>query len=95
MDLQQAFQAWVNLMPQEIVIPKHTRVVRAGYRLADGPVFAQGGIFPIKAHWDGKCCVGDHHKLELGSHRPISKPDNEVCARERAWRQYVRIRDAG
>lgn len=97
MDLQQAFQNWMDLMPKEIVIPAHTRAVHPGYRtIADeGPKFFLGGIYPIKAHWDGRCCTGDHHMLELGSHRPIPKPDEHVCARERAWRQYVRIRDAG
>lgn len=33
------------------------------------------------------CCIEGH----WASSGPI--PDNEVCSRERAWREYVRIRD--
>ncbi len=29
------------------------------------------------------CCFKDH----------TGKPDEEVCAREKSWREYVRIRD--
>lgn len=92
--LQQAFQEWADTLPQEIIIPAHTRVVHAGYRtLENGPTYIQGGIYPVKAHWDGRCCPGDHYTVELGSHKPIPKPDDHVCERERRWRKYTRIRD--
>lgn len=47
------------------------------------------------AHWDGLCCggpsPGSHYERAGGKEFPRS--DDKVCARERAWREYCRIRD--
>ena len=42
---------------------------------------------------DGSCCLGSHfyRTPEKGE---SAKPDYAVCPRERAWREYVRARDA-
>jgi hypothetical protein len=42
--------------------------------------------------WDDTCCNSSHDYLsDIGL--LYSKPDSQVCKRELAWRQYVRIRD--
>lgn len=47
------------------------------------------------------CATGHYYKVEIknrkvGKDNPryefVPKPDNEVCERERAWREYVRLR---
>lgn len=38
------------------------------------------------------CCLRSHHYVdELG--RWLPKSDDQVCPREKAWREYVRARD--
>lgn len=38
------------------------------------------------------CCARSHHYMdELG--RWLPKADDQVCPREKAWREYVRLRD--
>jgi hypothetical protein len=42
--------------------------------------------------WSLVCCSKPHHFIDhLG--RYTWKPDSEVCKREIAWRNYVRLRD--
>ena len=42
--------------------------------------------------WGGLCCNKSHFYMDdLG--RYIWKLDNDVCKREKAWRDYVRVRD--
>jgi hypothetical protein len=42
--------------------------------------------------WDSTCCNNSHDYLsDFGL--LVAKPDDKVCSRELAWRQYVRIRD--
>ena len=62
--------------------------------------------YKIPRNLDGKCCSSTHfHEVRTvytdQAGRTLAKvdfeplPDNEVCARERAWRHYVRLRDGG
>lgn len=39
----------------------------------------------------GVCCAAGHYIYNYGSFD--HKPDESVCERERAWREYVRLRD--
>lgn len=44
----------------------------------------------------GSCCGNSHFiMIEDGSRyfKEVPKPDANVCNRERAWRDYVRVRD--
>lgn len=43
--------------------------------------------------WDpgDRVCCRQEHEYSKFSHSP--KPDNDVCEREKAWREYVRERD--
>jgi hypothetical protein len=40
----------------------------------------------------GSCCHAGHFSYS-GVKRWIPRPDKDVCAREKAWRMVVRIRD--
>lgn len=39
----------------------------------------------------GDCCKGEHHYIVGGEF--VRLPDSMVCAREKAWRDYISFRD--
>lgn len=90
MTLQEAYFAWRNLAPFHGVIEKQTIT----YTRTDPP---ETRTFTEPAHYTGNCCAYDHCMEVRGIAGPISVPAPDdhphVCARERAWRTYVRIRD--
>lgn len=57
-------------------------------KILDVKYYAWTKYFPVEK--DGKCCYGSHFYPTRAAN-PL--PDEMVCRRERAWREYVRERD--
>lgn len=92
MSLQEAYDAWVVLAPYKFIVPAEIRTVKdiVNDRIK--------GTFAVKSHYDGKCCADGkkHYKTvqsSSGSFVQVSLSFSESCPRERAWRNYVSIRD--
>lgn len=43
--------------------------------------------------FEDEACCANSHEFYNSALKVIPKPDEFVCERERAWREYVRIRD--
>lgn len=85
-DLELAFEAWQKLLPTG-------RRVEATIYLAKDEITKAVSRRRIPEHYEGNCCHNIHFykTQDGGSLKPL--PDDKVCARERAWRTYVIIRD--
>ncbi len=86
-----AYNLWVSLFPgNEVIFKRSKRVVTTTGTIRD---------VTIPQHWAGACCTRlTHFKHEQklnGVLVTVPLPDEQVCARERAWRAYVRLRDDG
>lgn len=85
-DLQEAFARFVKARPFKQLVK-------------EGPVEYMNGsrkrVFAEPAHWDGNCCSFEHYEDVMEDGRLVNKPkpDSKVCVRERAWREYCRLRD--
>jgi hypothetical protein len=85
--IQEAYRKWANLQPGRKNIPAR----KITY---EDPKTRQMKTFVEIAHLEGDCCNGEQHFTKNENFEKIPKPDHAVCPRERAWRQYVRLRDA-
>lgn len=84
MTLLEAFDRWVSLRP----FKKWESQQTLPFMRDDGSVTH---IIEL-ARWEGSCCGSGYTSHE----DPVTGfilPDDRVCARERAWRVYCRIRD--
>ncbi|OGY82130.1 MAG: hypothetical protein A3F54_04055 [Candidatus Kerfeldbacteria bacterium RIFCSPHIGHO2_12_FULL_48_17] len=87
--IDEAYAAWVNARPLTVRIPAGPESF-----YVDGVKITRE--YPV--HHNGNCCSEKHVYTLLpdGKPHPLrgqNKPDALVCDRERAWRNYVRIRD--
>lgn len=82
--LQKAFQEWMDLQPREAKIAASIEMRKN--------MAGQTRRYDLPTHFDGNCCTYSHFTYDL-SRLLVALPDNRVCARERAWRRYVAIRD--
>ncbi len=108
MTLQQALNEWSKTIPMTHCYPP-SLFVPGTISLGPPPRIKnpQGQAFKTPSHYDGDCpCIGgsashmkqtweekdiNGHKMKLIKFVP--KKDKEVCERERAWRNYISIRD--
>lgn len=100
-----AFSEWQSHHPHSEWVKEQVIVIEGEYKRGS-VLYTKGKKFVEPAHWDGKCCPGEHFQSEtlrlrdpktgqeLVSDRHTAKPDDQVCDRERAWRKYVKLRDA-
>ena len=93
MTLQEAYEAWIATFPADkLQLLRYTNK-------------RNGWVYTIPKSWDGKCC-DDPHVKEVNIYaephegmkivvdtKEVQLPDSKVCARERAWRTYISIRD--
>lgn len=86
MTLKEAYDTWVHLQPIQIWI-------KGDYKT----IWFKGHqkVVYIPKHFEGNCCNKSHvYRVYEGfSSREELRPYSEVCARERAWRTYICIRD--
>jgi hypothetical protein len=96
MTLQEAYLEWVKLMPA--YTPNATEHIHTG--AGELREKYKGLVYKVAKSWNGSCCSESHRntvmiRQESGVHiyDSVDAPDDHVCLRERAWRQYIRIRD--
>jgi hypothetical protein len=83
-EVQRAFKEWQEHFPAKHFIA--AREIEVANKHNEKRTIVE------RAHWDGDCCSSSHFTTdENGNNKP--KPDDKVCARERAWRRYVALRD--
>lgn len=80
LDIVAAYKKWVSLFPKKEFVREQEITYRRERRAY---TFVEAG------HWDGNCCTMMHFSQDTGAHLA----DDLVCDRERAWRDYIRIRD--
>lgn len=84
-ELRAAYLEWVNLAPMNERVP--AQIIE--YKKTPDVTRR----FTEPAHFNGHCCTVGHFTTDAsGAMVPV--PDEKVCARERAWRKYTRLRDA-
>lgn len=89
MTLEQAYLEWVKARPFQFTIAAR-EVTYIEYQQNNT---RQDHMYTEPAHFDGNCCSNSHfYKNAIGD--MVERPDEDVCKRERAWRVYVRLRDA-
>ena len=84
MSVQEAFEAWMALAPYVFIVPTASRTL-------EYPRSQKGKDILVKAHYDGECCKSRTHCDKDG--QPLPDHHKDLCARELAWRRYVRLRD--
>ena len=85
MTLQEAYQAWVDTFPNQSWIGQ--KVVTYQHPTKGFQYFVE------ISHWDGDCCKNGHRVRDVLNRSWRRLKDEECCARDLAWRIYVRIRD--
>lgn len=79
--MQQAYIEWRKLAPYRLVMPAQSVTY-------EHPTTLKTRTFVEPPRFDGQCCRYEHVDSD-----GIPLPDEKVCERERAWRNYVRARD--
>ena len=87
-EILKAYLEWISFRPF------HHHISARFIRFTEKELGQEHTItFTEPAHMDGDCCFTSHFvRNAIGEN--IAKPDQDVCPRERAWRKYVRLRDA-
>lgn len=88
MNLQQAYLEWIKHKPFQYSIASR----EVSYVDNENQNSRNMKTYIEPKHWDGDCCSNSHFFKNAIGHW-VSKPDEDVCKRARAWRIYVRIRD--